>query len=96
MQNPILLAGSRFAQAVFFGLLLALAHELSAANYYFSALGNDAIGNGSLASPWKTIGKFNTLDLNPGDSAYFRPAIRSTASYISTRTTPVSTTPPGR
>jgi hypothetical protein len=40
--------------------------------YYFSSLGNDATGNGSLASPWQSIGKFNTLSLRPGDSALFR------------------------
>lgn len=42
------------------------------ADYYFSAAGSDAAGDGSLASPWKTVAKFNQLDLNPGDSAYFR------------------------
>lgn len=43
-----------------------------AASYYFSGGGNDALGDGSLASPWKSIAKFNTLDLNPGDNALFR------------------------
>ena len=43
-----------------------------AASYYFSAAGSDAFGNGSLANPWKSINKFNALNLNPGDSALFR------------------------
>ncbi len=42
------------------------------ASYYFSANGNDTAGNGSLASPWKTIDKFNSLNLEPGDEALFR------------------------
>lgn len=56
-------------------LILALplrAGECRAASYYFSTLGNDTTGSGTLASPWKTINKFNSLDLNPGDQALFR------------------------
>ncbi len=30
------------------------------------------MGNGSQASPWRSISKFNALDLNPGDSVFFR------------------------
>lgn len=48
------------------------AHPLWAAQYYFSALGNDQIGNGTQSSPWRSISKFNDLDLNPGDRAFFR------------------------
>jgi hypothetical protein len=48
------------------------ASPLSASQYYFSATGNDQTGNGSQLNPWRSITKFNTLDLNPGDSAYFR------------------------
>ncbi len=44
----------------------------AASTYYFSALGNDSTGNGSLARPWRTIDRFNSLDLNPGDNVYFR------------------------
>jgi hypothetical protein len=44
----------------------------SAATYYFSGAGNDLLGNGSAAKPWKTIDKFNQLNLDPGDSALFR------------------------
>lgn len=52
--------------------VFALANTANSASYYFSSLGNDATGNGSLASPWQSIGKFNTLSLQPGDSALFR------------------------
>jgi hypothetical protein len=51
---------------------IALASPVRAASYYFSSLGSDATGNGSLESPWQSIGKFNTLSLRPGDSALFR------------------------
>lgn len=44
----------------------------AASHYYFSAAGNDLTGNGSLANPWQTVAKFNTLDLDPGDHVYFR------------------------
>jgi hypothetical protein len=43
-----------------------------AATYHFSSLGNDVTGNGTLARPWQSIGRFNALDLNPGDTALFR------------------------
>jgi hypothetical protein len=43
----------------------------SAAQYYFSLSGNDQSGSGTLASPWRSISKFNTLDLNAGDSVFF-------------------------
>lgn len=41
-------------------------------NYYFSAAGSDATGDGSLANPWRSIQQFNTLDLDPGDGVFFR------------------------
>lgn len=55
-------------------MLVAVGWSLDgrAAEYYFSALGHDVNGNGSLANPWKSIDKFNALDLNPGDQALFR------------------------
>jgi hypothetical protein len=49
-----------------------LAVSCGAAEYYFSSVGSDITGNGTLASPWQSIGKFNTLNLNAGDSVYFR------------------------
>lgn len=60
------------------GLLLgaavfcALPDRLPASSYYFSAMGNDQNGTGTELNPWKSITKFNSLDLNPGDSVYFR------------------------
>ena len=51
---------------------IAAAPPVDAASYYFSSLGNDATGNGSLATPWQSIGKLNSLSLRPGDNALFR------------------------
>ena len=45
---------------------------LSGAQYYFSSLGNDQTGNGTQLNPWRTINKFNALDLEPGDNVFFR------------------------
>jgi hypothetical protein len=39
---------------------------------YYSGAGSDTLGNGSLSSPWQTITKLNTLNLNAGDNVYFR------------------------
>lgn len=52
--------------------LLATVNVQAASTYYFSALGNDSTGAGTLASPWKSISKFNSLSLRPGDSALFK------------------------
>ena len=49
-----------------------LADPVIATEYYFSGSGNDQTGNGTQISPWRTITKFNTLDLEPGDKAFFR------------------------
>jgi parallel beta helix pectate lyase-like protein len=51
---------------------LSLAGRLDAAEYYFSADGHDQNGDGSELQPWRTIGKCNSLDLEPGDHVYFR------------------------
>ena len=50
---------------------VAAAPLADAASYYFSSLGSDATGNGSLESPWNSINRFNQLTLTPGDSALF-------------------------
>src|SRR5687767_13778463 len=42
------------------------------ASYYFSAAGNDSTGTGSQTTPWASIAKLNTLDLNAGDLVFFR------------------------
>jgi hypothetical protein len=52
--------------------MLTLSSTASGASYYFSQLGNDALGDGTLAKPWQTINKFNQLRLRPGDNAFFR------------------------
>jgi Right handed beta helix region len=46
--------------------------EAHASQYFFSLQGNDQTGNGSQASPWRSINKFNTLELGPGDGVFFR------------------------
>ena len=48
------------------------ASAVGGAEYYFSAAGNDATGDGTLAKPWQSVGRFNSLNLNPGDQVYFR------------------------
>ncbi|HMO83664.1 MAG TPA: right-handed parallel beta-helix repeat-containing protein [Lacipirellulaceae bacterium] len=52
--------------------LLATLPNARGATYYFSAAGDDATGNGTQAKPWRSIAKFNSLQLKPGDSALFR------------------------
>ncbi len=52
--------------------VIAAAPLASAATYHFSAAGNDATGNGSLAKPWQSVAKFNQLNLSPGDNVLFR------------------------
>src|SRR5262245_39102275 len=49
-----------------------VASTMRAADFHFSALGSDLMGDGSLASPWQSIGKLNTLNLDPGDKVLFR------------------------
>lgn len=45
-----------------------------ATNIYFATSGNDITGNGTIATPYATIAKLNTLigTLTPGDSALFK------------------------
>lgn len=51
-----------------------LAHHgiVSGASYYFSQMGSDTLGNGTIEQPWQSINKFNQIQLLPGDSALFR------------------------
>ncbi len=54
-------------------LMLLLFKSGMAATYYFSSAGNDQTNSGtSIASPWRSIDKLNTLDLNPGDVVLFQ------------------------
>jgi hypothetical protein len=46
--------------------------SVGAAQYYFSADGHDQSGAGTELQPWRTISKFNSLDLEPGDRVFFR------------------------
>ncbi len=43
-----------------------------AADYFFSSAGSDVSGNGTLPSPWQSITKLNSLNLDPGDNVYLR------------------------
>ena len=63
--------GLRVRRAAAALVILSLASPLSASQYFFSATGNDQAGNGSQASPWRSVTKFNSLDLNPGDGVFF-------------------------
>jgi hypothetical protein len=63
----------RFPRYAFaFVLVSQLINAASGNVYYFSNLGNDQAGNGSQVNPWRSIAKFNSLDLAPGDSVLFR------------------------
>jgi hypothetical protein len=61
--------------SVFIGtflLVLATGCTAQTANYYVDPTGNDS-NPGTLAAPWKTaIRAFNTTQLQPGDTIYFR------------------------
>lgn len=52
-------------------ILLLISLQCSAANYYVSSAGNDQ-ASGSLAAPWKTLTKVNSVQLVAGDSVFFR------------------------
>jgi hypothetical protein len=47
-------------------------HRVDAAQYYFSGEGHDQSGEGTELKPWRSISKFNSLDLEPGDRVFFR------------------------
>lgn len=53
-------------------LAVVVARAAFGSDYYFSAVGNDLTGDGSSASPWKSISKLNSLDLEPGDNVLLR------------------------
>jgi hypothetical protein len=53
-------------------VIALLAGTATAADFHFSVLGNDSAGDGSLANPWKSLAKLNSLDLTPGDNVLFR------------------------
>jgi len=54
-------------------LIFAICNSLNATTYYISGsiLGNDGTSGTSQSTPWKTITKLNTANLQPGDSALF-------------------------
>jgi hypothetical protein len=51
---------------------VAFSAPADAAEYYFSAIGHDQNGEGTELQPWRSINKFNSLDLEPGDRVFFR------------------------
>ena len=76
-------------------LMLLLFKSGMAATYYFSSAGNDQTNSGtSIASPWRSIDKLNTLDLNPGDVVLFQGGATFTGSiYLETTDMGTSTQP---
>lgn len=76
-------------------LILLLFITSRAATYYFSPSGNDQTNSGTtLASPWRSIDKLNTIDLNPGDVVLFEGGITFTGSiYLETTDMGTSTQP---
>lgn len=53
------------------GLAVSASSTCLGADYYFSVTGDDISGVGSIASPWQTTTKFNSIDFDPGDRAFF-------------------------
>ena len=48
------------------------AGNVDAATYYFSATGDDTTGAGTIASPWASLSKLNTVSLGDGDQFLLR------------------------
>jgi len=57
-----------------FSLLVFTSTTANAAEYYFSAAGNDASGNGSANAPWQSVSKMNSvmLTMAPGDKVLLK------------------------
>ena len=52
-------------------VLLGAGEATAQRAYHFSPTGDDDRGDGSAARPWASVGRANTLDLEPGDSLLF-------------------------
>lgn len=59
-------------QKYFLFLFVFLTSTCFATNYYFSAAGNDANSGTTIANPFKTITKLNSLILQAGDTIFFK------------------------
>ena len=53
-------------------VIAMLARAACGADYHFSTRGSDSSGDGSVANPWQSIGKLNSLNLEPGDNVLLR------------------------
>ena len=79
------MAGQRLNCRPFVGMLAVaffaakLPDPSNASQYYFSAAGHDQTGDGTELQPWRSISKFNTLDLEPGDRVFSGEEIRLAA-----------------
>lgn len=51
---------------------LCLVFSAQATDYYFSATGSDISGNGTIGSPYQTIGKVSQISLLAGDKVLFK------------------------
>lgn len=61
----------RIGVCLWVAVCLLVAHPTDAADYYLSAHGSDS-NPGSMAAPWRSIGRVNALDLAPGDRVFLR------------------------
>ena len=52
-------------------VVLAVCSSLYARDYYISADGDGAAGDGTIGKPYQTINKVNGLTLNPRDRVFF-------------------------
>jgi hypothetical protein len=64
-----------FLRKIFFYLLLFFCLEANAHQFYISPVGNDATGNGSKSSPWKSLSAACSFVNRPGDTIFVNAGI---------------------
>lgn len=57
---------------LFFSLYILFCSPVIATGYYVSGSSGSDLNNGSISSPWQTITKVNSANLQPGDKVYFK------------------------
>jgi len=64
--------GSKIKSLTLLVIAVLVTSYLQATTYYVSNNGNDSNNGTSTSSPWRTISKVNSTNLNPGDMVLFR------------------------
>ena len=57
---------------LFIAIFSTLCFTANATTYYFAANGNDNNSGTTSSSPWQSLNKLNSLNLQPGDNVLFR------------------------